>query len=47
MARWREDALAVIDELTRGSWCWSGSSMGGWMACLAALARPERVSAWC
>ncbi len=46
IGRWREDALAAIDELTAaGPLVLVGSSMGGWMACLAALARPERIKA--
>jgi pimeloyl-ACP methyl ester carboxylesterase len=45
ITRWREDALAVLDELTRGEVVLVGSSMGGWIACLAALASPERVRA--
>jgi pimeloyl-ACP methyl ester carboxylesterase len=45
IGRWREDALAAIDELTEGPLVLVGSSMGGWMACLAALARPRRIKA--
>ena len=45
ITRWREDALAVIDELTEGPLVLVGSSMGGWIACLAAMVRPERVKA--
>ncbi len=42
---WRADALAVIDDLTQGDVVLVGSSMGGWLACLAAMVRPERVKA--
>lgn len=45
ITRWREDALAVLDELALGEVVLVGSSMGGWIACLAAMARPERVKA--
>src|ERR1044072_2486496 len=44
ISRWREDALAAIDQLTEGSLVLVGSSMGGWIACLAAIARPARVA---
>src|ERR1700741_4319532 len=43
ITRWREDALAVIEELTEGPLVLVGSSMGGWISCLAAVARPERI----
>ena len=45
ITRWRADALAVIDDLTKGDLILVGSSMGGWIACLAAMVRPERVKA--
>jgi pimeloyl-ACP methyl ester carboxylesterase len=45
VSRWRADALAVLDDLTEGPVVLVGSSMGGWLACLAAMARPERVRA--
>lgn len=43
IGRWRSDALAMIDQKTEGPLVLVGSSMGGWMALLVALARPERV----
>jgi pimeloyl-ACP methyl ester carboxylesterase len=43
IGRWRDDALAAIDQLTEGPLVLVGSSMGGWIACLAALVRPDRL----
>ena len=45
ITRWREDALAVLEALTEGPVVLVGSSMGGWIACLAAMAAPQRVQA--
>lgn len=42
ISRWRQDTLDAIDTLTAGPLVLIGSSMGGWLALLAALARPER-----
>jgi pimeloyl-ACP methyl ester carboxylesterase len=42
---WAADALAAIDALTTGPLILAGSSMGGWIALLTAIARPGRIAA--
>ena len=42
---WAADALAAIDRLSTRDLVLVGSSMGGWIALLTAIARPERVKA--
>lgn len=42
---WAEDAIAVIDRVTDGPLVLVGSSMGGWIMLLTALARSERIRA--
>src|SRR5688572_29924625 len=44
LADWRDDTLAAVDRLTEGPVLLVGSSMGGWLMLLVALARPERVA---
>ena len=43
IGRWREDAICMVDNL-KGPVVMVGSSMGGWVALLAALARPGRTA---
>jgi pimeloyl-ACP methyl ester carboxylesterase len=42
---WSRDAMTAIDQLTNGKLILVGSSMGGWIALLTAIARPERLAA--
>lgn len=45
IAVWRDDALHLIDNLTTGPLVLVGSSMGGWLMLLIALARADRIAA--
>jgi len=42
---WLEESLAVIDQLIEGPVILIGSSLGGWLAMLVTLRRPDRVRA--
>jgi pimeloyl-ACP methyl ester carboxylesterase len=40
---WAADALAIVDRVIEGPLIVVGSSMGGWIMLLLALARPDRI----
>ncbi|WP_336962064.1 alpha/beta hydrolase [Sphingobium aquiterrae] len=44
LTSWRDDALFLIDSVTQGPLVVVGSSMGGWIALLVAIARAERMA---
>lgn len=44
LSRWREEVLALIEAQCHGPVMLAGSSMGGWLMLLVALAIPDRVA---
>lgn len=43
ISQWLSDSLDIMDHITQGAVVIVGSSMGGWLAHLVALRRPDRV----
>ena len=41
---WAEETVAILDGIVEGRVILVGSSMGGWLMLLAALARPDRIA---
>ncbi len=44
LADWRSDVLAILDGVIEGQAVLVGSSMGGWLMLLSALAWPEKIA---
>lgn len=43
---WADDGMAIMDQVTEGPLILVGSSMGGWIGLLCALARKDRVKGY-
>jgi|TARA_B100001750_G_scaffold247058_1_gene271478 pimeloyl-ACP methyl ester carboxylesterase len=45
IGKWKRNAIAILDRLTKGPQILVGSSMGAWIMMLVAQARPRRIRA--